>query len=716
MTGPRREPSLRRPRAAKAEPAAEAPTKAAEPSAKPLRPTAPDPATPARRTGAPRAAAIPRLDHVRAILPNPANFAALERSRGRLVLAAAGFALLFAAIVVKLADATVIDPVRPRLAAAPHWTAPQAPPPGVTAPLLPASLDLDAHGGRAMITDRNGEILAVSLPTAGLYANPSQIIDPAEAAHRLQSVLPNLDEAAVRAKLSDPHKQFVYLERQITPKEELAINGLGIVGLQFQPTERRHYPLGRVAAQVLGGVDVDEHGVAGVEKFFDARLHDDPSPLRLTLDVRVQAVVREELLAAMTEFQAIGAAGIVMDVRSGEIIAMASLPDYDANDYAHAAPDEQVNRAVGRVYEPGSTFKLQTCSMALDDGVVNIWNGFDASHPIHIGRYEINDFEGKHRFLYVPEIIAYSSNIGAARMAEAAGAERQRAWMQRMGMLARVPVELPEAAAPLAPPEKNWKQAATLTIGFGHGIAVTPLHVVAGTAAVANGGVLLHPTLVLPDDHAPPRAGVRVMRSDTSDIMRKLMRLVVTDGFGKQAEVDGYYVGGKTGTAEKISHHGYNHNSRVSAFMGVFPMNAPRYAVYMMLDEPKADASTHGYATAGWVAAPAAGRVIARAAPMLGLLPDIDDAAAIKAALAIPLEPGRPPGARPSLSDTPQPAPPAAGQPMARAATPRPPQHAAAPPAGAPPSGAPAAAAPVQPLLRDLRHEASYRIPANAGQ
>ncbi len=240
---------------------------------------------------------------------------------------------------------------------------------------------------------------------------------------------------------------------------------------------------------------------------------------------------------------------------------MVSLPDYDANDYGHASPDEQTDRAVGRVYEPGSTFKLQTASMALDSGIVNIWNGFDASAPIRIGRFTISDFEGKHRFLFVPEVIAYSSNIGAAKMAETIGPERQRAWMQKMGMLSRIPIELPEATVPLFPPEKNWKEAATLTIGFGHGIAVTPLHVVVGTAAVANGGILMRPTLLLPEDNAPPRTGVRVMQAATSDIMRKLMRLVVTEGFGKAAEVPGYYVGGKTGTAEKISGHGYNHHS-----------------------------------------------------------------------------------------------------------------------------------------------------------
>ena len=690
---------------------------------------APDPQTPARRFGAPREAAVPRMEHVRVTAPDLARRAAMEKTRGRLVLAAAGFAVLFGAVVIKLADATVVNPVQPKAVALQRRADPPAAPPGeTTAPVLPAALDFGPRAARAMITDRNGEILAVSLPTAGLFANPSQIIDPADAAHRLVGVVPRLDEATMRARLSETGKQFVYLERQITPKEQLRINALGIVGLEFQPTERRHYPLGRVAAQVLGAVDVDGRGVAGVERFFDQRLREDPSPLRLTLDVRVQAVVRDELVAAMTEFQAIAAAGIVMDVRTGEVIAMVSLPDYDANDYGAASPEERINRAVGRDFEPGSTFKLQTVSMALDDSVVNIWNGFDATNPIRIGRYTINDFEGKHRFLYIPEIIAYSSNIGAAHMAEAVGPERQRAWMQRMGMTSRVPIELPEAAAPIVPSEREWKAARTLTIGFGQGISVTPLHVVAGTAAVANGGVLMRPTLQLPEDGAPPRTGIRVMQTSTSDTVRKLMRLVVSDGFGKAAEVPGYYVGGKTGTAQKSDGHGhYKLGARVSAFMGVFPMNAPRYAVYMLLDEPKADASTHGYATAGWVSAPAAGRVIARAAPMLGLLPDIDNEAAIKAALAIPLQPGRPAGAKATVPEKPAAPPP--GTPMARAA-PRASVPLAATvrsaPAGTgapalPSAPLPAAQIPVVPVVRDLRHEASFRLPgaseqADAGQ
>ena len=236
-------------------------------------------------------------------------------------------------------------------------------------------------------------------------------------------------------------------------------------------------------------------------------------------------------------------------------------------------------------------------------------------------------------------------------MAEAVGGERQRAWMDRMGMLGRLGIELPDAGQPIAPAAANWKQIATLTIGFGHGISVSPLHVVAGTAAIANGGMYFRPTLLAAAEGAPPREGFRVMRTETSDTVRRLMRLVVTDGYGKPAEVAGYYVGGKTGTAEKISHHGYNKNARVSAFMSAFPMNAPRYAVYMMLDEPKANASTHGYATAGWVSAPAAGRVIARIGPMLDLLPDTENAATINAQLHIPLQPPRPAAApRPAPS------------------------------------------------------------------
>ena len=392
-------------------------------------------------------------------------------------------------------------------------------------------------------------------------------------------------------------------------------------------------------------MDVDQSGFAGVEKYFDERLRTKTDPLRLSIDLQVQAAVREELVTAMETFNAIGGCGIVMDVHTGEVLAMVSLPDYDANSVRTAPAEDRFNRAVEGTYEPGSTFKLQTASMALDSGLVHIWDEFDASHNISIGRFTISDFEGKHRWLYLPEVLAYSSNLGAAHIALTIGAERQRNWLRSMGMFGRTGIELPESARPIIQPAANWKELATMTVGFGHGISVTPLHVVRGTAAVANGGTLVQPT-ILARDPDEPAEGVRVMQQSTSDIMRKLMRLVVTDGFGKSAEVPGYYPGGKTGTAEKVAAHGgYKKHANVAAFMSVFPMNAPRFAVYMMLDEPHATKATYGYATAGWVIAPAAGKVIARIGPMLGMLPDIVDMPQINQALAIPLEPGRPPGA-----------------------------------------------------------------------
>ncbi len=593
-------------------------------------------ALPSSRPGAPRADTVLRMEHVRITAPDLARRAALHKTRRRLGVAAVGFALLFLTVAGKLMMATVFDPRLPR-----PQVAVVLPP---TAQPSAQSPTFAAFDHRATIVDRNGQPLAISLPSVALFADPRQIIDPADATRRLKQVLPRIDDALVQRRLTDTSLQFAYIDRQITPREELAVNRLGIPGVDFQAAEVRRYPMGRVVSQVLGAVDIDDRGVAGVEKSFDHRLGSDPRDLRLSIDVRVQAVVRDELSQAMDEFKAVGACGIVMDVNAGEVLAMVSLPDYDPNDYRTSTDDQQFNRAITGRYEPGSTFKLQTASMALDAGIIHIWDEFDASHPIHIGRYEITDFEGKHRWLYLPEVIAYSSNLGAAHIAMDVGAERQRAWLKMMGMFRPSPIQLPGAIAPQFQSEANWRETTVMTVGFGHGIAIEPLQVVAGTAAVVNGGTLVRPTiLALPPGAAPD--GVRVMQESTSVLMRKLMRLVVTVGTGTKAEVPGYYVGGKTGTAEKVGAHGYRKHANVSAFISVFPMNAPRYAVYMMLDDPQGNKSTYGFSTGGMVAAPAAGRVIARVAPMLGLLPDLQDAAAINQELAIPMQPTRPPGA-----------------------------------------------------------------------
>jgi cell division protein FtsI (penicillin-binding protein 3) len=604
---------------------------------------------PAFRRGAGRANAVLRMENVRVTAPDLARRAALEKSRSRLVIAAGGFGVLFSAVLVKLAVATILMPLPPHRVERPVKEMVEAVPHNPIETTLP--------GQRATITDRNGQPMAISLNTVSLFADPRQIGNAEEAAAKLKQVLPRLNLAETTERLKRDEKKFVYLAREITPREEMAVNDLGIPGVDFRPTQHRQYPLGRMAAQVLGGVDVDQSGFAGVEKYFDERLRTDPDPLRLSIDLQVQAAVRQELITAMHTFDAIGGCGIVMDVHTGEVLAMVSLPDYDANLVRTAPAEDRFNRAVEGTYEPGSTFKLQTASMALDSGVAHIWDEFDASRPISIGRFTITDFEGKHRWLYLPEVLAYSSNLGAAHIAQAVGSERQRAWLKGMGMFGRTGIELPEAARPLIQPAQNWKEIVTMTVGFGHGISVTPLHVVRGTAAIANGGLLVRPTILA---HEPGDLveQVRVMQTSTSDIMRRLMRLVVTDGFGKSAEVPGYYPGGKTGTAEKVqAHGGYKKHANVAAFMSVFPMNAPRYAVYMMLDEPHATKATYGYATAGWVIAPAAGKVIADIAPMLGMLPDLVDMPAINQALAIPLQPGRPPGATARGPGSPGPAP-----------------------------------------------------------
>ncbi len=611
---------------------------------------------PAGRVGAPmRGGAVPRLETVRVTSPDLVRRAALERSRTRLLLASAGFGVLFLGVVGKLASATLLFPMAPSRAEMTPLV------PSEPAPL--AEGDVSPLPGeprvRATIMDRNGQILAVSLPTAALFANPREMIDTAEAAHRIKQVLPSLDEDQARQRLASA-KQFVYLARNISQRQEVAINALGIPGVYFQPTEKRHYPLGRVAAQVLGGVDIDGRGVAGVERSFDTRLEHEASPIHLSIDVRVQEVMREELDAAKTEFDAIGACGIVMDVHTGEVIAMVSLPDYDANLFGETPPDDRFNRAVTGMFEPGSTFKLQTAAMALDYGSAHIWDRFDAAHLIHIGRFTIQDFKGQHRILALPEVLAYSSNLGAAHIALTVGGEHQRAWLKRLGMFRRVGIQLPEAGFPIVPPLTNWGESTVMTVGFGHGIAVSPLHVVRGTAALANGGTVLTPTILADLPGQPLPEGRVVMSPETSDTVRRLMRLVVTNGYGKPADVPGYFVGGKTGTAEKVGAHGYKKHANVSAFMSVFPMNAPRYAVYFMLDEPKGNKSTGGYSTAGAVSAPGAGRVIARIAPMLNMFPDTAHLAEVQATLAIPMQPARGSGEPTGLHPWPDPPTPVA--------------------------------------------------------
>ncbi len=476
---------------------------------------------------------------------------------------------------------------------------------------------------RGDIRDRNGILLATSLPTASVYADPREVIDPEAAAAKLVAVFPELNRDRLAAKLAGSGR-FVWIRRNLIPDEQHAVNLLGIPGVGFVDEERRVYPQGNAAAHVLGLTDVDGQGIAGVEKSFNHLLGGGES-VRLSIDLRIQNAMREELSAAVREFRAVGAAGLVLDTHTGELLATVSLPDFDPNALGANGADSRFNRVTTGVYEMGSTFKLFTIAMGLDTGVTSLRGGYDASKPLRVARHTISDYHAKNRWLSVPEILVYSSNIGAAQMAMHVGGTLQRDYLRRLGLLSRASIELPEVGAPLKP--SPWRDINTMTVSFGHGIAVSPLQLTQAVAAVVNGGIL-RPTTIVSLDGSPPPAGERVFSATTSRQMRALMRLVVRYGTGRKAEVTGYKVGGKTGTAEKLISGRYRRGKRISSFVGAFPMNAPRYVVLAVVDEPKGIKRTYNYATGGWVAAPVVGAVIRRMAPMLGIAPVMDDESA----------------------------------------------------------------------------------------
>jgi len=476
---------------------------------------------------------------------------------------------------------------------------------------------------RGDIVDRNGVLLATSLMTASVFVNPKEIKDINEAATKLAAVL-GQDKAQLVKRLSSG-KRFVWIKRNLPPADQQAVNSLGIPGLYFLPEERRVYPHGNMFSHVLGYVGVDNKGLAGIEKKFETRLSDpvlNHQPLTLSVDSRLQAMMHEEMARAVEEFRAIGATGMIMDIKTGELVSMVSLPDFDPHKPANATEGQIFNRATLGTYEMGSTFKTFTSAMALDYGTVNMKSGYDATRPFKIATFTISDAHGKGRWLSVPEIYAYSSNIGTAKMALDVGMKRQKAFLEKLGMFVPVDIELPERTQPQVP--KTWQEITTVTVSYGHGIAVTPLHLLRGIGAMVNGGTLPKMTL-LHTNGAPKTEGERVISEETSQNVRRLMRLVVDHGTGSKADVAGYRVGGKTGTAEKLTTAGgYNKNSNMALFVSVFPVDDPKYTMLVMVDEPKGDKSTFGYATGGWICAPVVGRVIARMGPLLGMKPVFD--------------------------------------------------------------------------------------------
>ncbi len=538
-------------------------------------------------------------------MKGPAKLAGQNRIR----LVVIGFCVAFFAIAAQLANLTILrtgNAVEDALAE--HQ------------PRIP----------RPDIIDRNGVVVATDIAVASLYADPRKILDVEEAVESITAIIPELEAKALRAKLTQPNRAFVWLKRQASPEERDAVYNLGIPGIGFVNERRRVYPLARLAAHTVGYVDLDSVGTAGIEKYLDdqgalytASLADPAtqtaSPAQISTDTRVQFALTDEIEKAVKKFNAIAGGGIVIDITTGEIVALVSLPDFNPNQEDKKFTKQQANMMTSGVFELGSVIKAVTFAMAFDYGVTDLNGSYDATHPLVIGNASISDYHAQKRVLTVPEVFTNSSNIGTAKMALEVGLEGHQEFLRRVGLFDRLTTEVPESAKPLLP--KQWSRLATATAAFGHGFAVQPLQGISVIGGLLNDGVMTAPTFLKRDVAEAGVLAKRIVKPETSEKMRYLFRLNVTDGTASKANVAGYRVGGKTGTAEKVVSGRYVPDKLLNSFIGAFPMDAPRYAIIVMLDEPKATSETFGFATAGWNAVPTAGKIIERIAPLLGVAP-----------------------------------------------------------------------------------------------
>ncbi|MCB1406408.1 MAG: penicillin-binding protein 2 [Rhodobacteraceae bacterium] len=501
---------------------------------------------------------------------------------------------------------------------------------------------------RADILDRNGRILATNLVTNSLYAELRYMVDGARAAHELALIFPDLDEERLTARLTDPDRRFVWIRARLSPEQAQAVHDIGEPGLLLGPREMRLYPNGSLAAHVLGGAGYGQQGVtaaeiigtAGVEHRLDDRLRDPDLadvPVSLSLDLGVQGVVEEVLANGIAMLNARAGSTIIMDANTGEIVAMASLPDFDPNDRpappltGDPADHPLFNHAVQGRYELGSVMKAFTVAQVLDLGLATPDTIVDTSGPLRIAGFTIEDFDDYGPRNSVTDVFVHSSNIGTARLAQMIGADRQRAFLNSFGFLEPLSLELAEARGVMPQFPERWGELSTMTISYGHGLAITPVHLAAGYAALVNGGYRVVPTILRRPDTI---RGERLVSAQTSETMRALMRAVVVRGTASMAEVDGYAVGGKTGTADKPNPQGGYYEDRVVAtFAGAFPMNDPRYVIIVTMDEPSVFAGAETRRTAGWTVVPVSAEIVRRIAPMMGMRPQ--DPAAIEAALRL---------------------------------------------------------------------------------
>lgn len=488
---------------------------------------------------------------------------------------------------------------------------------------------VDQSFARPDIVDRNGRLLATDVEAYSLFADPAHVLDRDEVVERLRSVFSDLDGDTLRKDLSDRSRRFVWIRRGLSPKTAKAVHNLGLPGLDFRRELRRAYPGGTLAGHALGYVNIDNKGVSGIERYVDevvgvemvqgATLAD-RAPVRLSLDIGVQHAVEAELESAVKRFEAKGAAGMVLDIKTGEILASASLPEVDPAYPSMSLEQSRADKVAGSTFELGSVFKTATVAMALDAGLVSLDTKVDVREPLAAGRFTIKDLHPLGRPLSVSEIFVHSSNIGAAKLALMAGPEHEQAFLRRLQLLDPIKTEAGPVAAPQLP--KQWREVETMTISYGHGLAVAPLQFAAAVGALLNGGNRLLPTFV----KRPPDAGhvnVPLIKADTSAHIRGLMRRNVVDqaGTGKRADVAGYLVGGKTGTAEIPGPGGYRKKAVISSFLAAFPMNEPKYLVFVLVFEPKPTAAAAGEVLAGLNAAPTVGQIVARIGPLLGIMP-----------------------------------------------------------------------------------------------
>ncbi|WP_125215723.1 peptidoglycan D,D-transpeptidase FtsI family protein [Rickettsiales endosymbiont of Stachyamoeba lipophora] len=481
---------------------------------------------------------------------------------------------------------------------------------------------VDAAFRRANISDRNGQVLAVDLSTTSIYANPRIILDAQEAAYKICEIFSDLQYQNVLKDLQSS-KKFVWLKRQVPPKQKYAVNKLGLPGIGFEDSHQRIYPHSNLLSHIVGFVGIDGMGLGGVEKYFDKQLIVDPSEgklkpdIKLTLDLKVQFAVHEELEKALKDFKAIGAAAIVTDVTTGEIISMVSLPDFNPHQPGKAKPEQIFNRSSLASYELGSVFKSMTLAMALDNKTVSLTDAYDTSEPIKVARFKLRDFRGKGGIQSVPEIFLNSSNIGTAKISLDLGVEKHKAYLKKFGFMEDIKIEIPEIGSPVFPSNSKWSTLSTMTMSYGHGMMVTPLHMIRAFGGIVNDGVMHDLTLV----QGTQTAAKQIISQNTSQQIKQLLRLNVTDGAGKKANAFGYLVGGKSGSAEKSIKGGYNRHANLSSFIAAFPIIKPKYAVFVILDEPKGNKSTFGFSTGGWTAAPVVGNIISRIANIIGIEP-----------------------------------------------------------------------------------------------